>query len=72
AGGYAAMLPREDRYFQTKPELLDKIVGLLGGRVAQEITFGEVSTGADNHIQRAPGIARKMDTEVGMSDKHGP
>ncbi len=39
------MLPREDRYFQTKPELLDKIVGLLGGRVAEEIIFGEVSTG---------------------------
>lgn len=45
AGGYAVMLPREDRYFQTKPELLDKIVGLLGGRVAEEIIFGEVSTG---------------------------
>ncbi|MFP7210798.1 ATP-dependent zinc metalloprotease FtsH [Bacillus safensis] len=72
AGGYAVMLPREDRYFQTKPELLDKIVGLLGGRVAEEITFGEVSTGAHNDFQRATGIARRMVTEFGMSDKLGP
>ncbi|MEH7014184.1 ATP-dependent zinc metalloprotease FtsH [Neobacillus niacini] len=71
AGGYAVMLPREDRYFMTKPELLDKIVGLLGGRVAEEIVFGEVSTGAHNDFQRATGIARKMVTEYGMSDKLG-
>ncbi|SFB22950.1 MULTISPECIES: ATP-dependent zinc metalloprotease FtsH [unclassified Bacillus (in: firmicutes)] len=72
AGGYAVMLPKEDRYFMTKPELLDKIVGLLGGRVAEEIVFGEVSTGAHNDFQRATGIARKMVTEYGMSDKLGP
>jgi cell division protease FtsH len=72
AGGYAIMLPREDRYFMTKPELLDKIVGLLGGRVAEEITFGEVSTGAHNDFQRATAIARKMVTEYGMSEKLGP
>jgi cell division protease FtsH len=72
AGGYAVMLPREDRYFMTKPELLDKITGLLGGRVAEEIVFGEVSTGAHNDFQRATGIARKMVTEYGMSDKLGP
>ncbi|MGG1399591.1 ATP-dependent zinc metalloprotease FtsH [Bacillus salipaludis] len=72
AGGYAVMLPREDRYFMTKPELLDKITGLLGGRVAEEIVFGEVSTGAHNDFQRATGIARKMVTEFGMSDKLGP
>lgn len=72
AGGYAVMLPREDRYFMTKPELLDKIVGLLGGRVAEEIVFGEVSTGAHNDFQRATAIARKMVTEYGMSDKLGP
>jgi cell division protease FtsH len=72
AGGYAVMLPREDRYFMTKPELLDKIVGLLGGRVAEEIVFGEVSTGASNDFQRATGIARRMVTEFGMSDKLGP
>ncbi len=72
AGGYAVMLPKEDRYFMTKPELLDKITGLLGGRVAEEIVFGEVSTGAHNDFQRATGIARKMVTEFGMSDKLGP
>lgn len=72
AGGYAVMLPREDRYLQTKPELLDKIVGLLGGRVAEEIIFGEVSTGAHNDFQRATGIARRMVTEFGMSEKLGP
>lgn len=72
AGGYAVMLPREDRYFQTKPELLDKIVGLLGGRVAEEIIFGEVSTGAHNDFQRATNIARRMVTEFGMSEKLGP
>lgn len=72
AGGYAVMLPKEDRYFMTKPELLDKITGLLGGRVAEEVVFGEVSTGAHNDFQRATGIARKMVTEYGMSDKLGP
>lgn len=72
AGGYAVMLPKEDRYFMTKPELLDKISGLLGGRVAEDIIFGEVSTGAHNDFQRATGIARKMVTEYGMSDKLGP
>ncbi|MBU8568128.1 ATP-dependent zinc metalloprotease FtsH [Virgibacillus pantothenticus] len=72
AGGYAVMLPREDRYFMTKPELFDKITGLLGGRVAEEIMFGEVSTGAHNDFQRATAIARKMITEYGMSDRIGP
>lgn len=72
AGGYAVMLPKEDRYFMTKPELLDKITGLLGGRVAEEIIFGEVSTGAHNDFQRATNIARKMVTEYGMSEKLGP
>ncbi|WP_028400955.1 ATP-dependent zinc metalloprotease FtsH [Ectobacillus panaciterrae] len=72
AGGYAVMLPKEDRYLMTKPELLDKITGLLGGRVAEEIIFGEVSTGAHNDFQRATGIARRMVTEFGMSDKLGP
>jgi len=72
AGGYAVMLPREDRYFMTKPELFDKITGLLGGRVSEEINFGEVSTGASNDFQRATSIAHKMITEYGMSDKIGP
>lgn len=73
AGGYAVPLPKEDRYFMTKPELLEKIIGLLGGRVAEEITFnGEISTGASNDFQRATGIARQMITEWGMSEKLGP
>lgn len=72
AGGYAVMLPREDRYFMTKPELFDKITGLLGGRVAEEVIFGEVSTGASNDFERATSIAKKMITEYGMSDKIGP
>ncbi|MFZ0371617.1 MAG: ATP-dependent zinc metalloprotease FtsH [Halobacillus sp.] len=72
AGGYAVMLPKEDRYFMTKPELFDKITGLLGGRVAEEVMFGEVSTGAHNDFQRATAIARKMVTEYGMSEKLGP
>ena len=72
AGGYAVMIPKEDRYFMTKPELLDKIAGLLGGRVAEEIILGEVSTGAHNDFQRATAIARSMVTEYGMSDKLGP
>ncbi|WP_147805096.1 ATP-dependent zinc metalloprotease FtsH [Alkalicoccus halolimnae] len=72
AGGYAMMLPKEDRYFMTKPELIDKIIGLLGGRVAEEIMFNEVSTGASNDFQRATAIARKMIMEYGMSEKLGP
>ncbi|WP_017754938.1 ATP-dependent zinc metalloprotease FtsH [Calidifontibacillus oryziterrae] len=72
AGGYAVMLPKEDRYFMTKPELLDKITGLLGGRVAEELVLGDVSTGAHNDFQRATNIARKMVTEYGMSEKLGP
>ncbi len=72
AGGYAVMLPKEDRYFMTKPELLDKVAGLLGGRVAEDIVFGEVSTGAHNDFQRATSIVRSMVTEYGMSDKLGP
>ncbi|MFC5464886.1 ATP-dependent zinc metalloprotease FtsH [Lederbergia graminis] len=72
AGGYAVMLPKEDRFLQTKPELLDKITGLLGGRVAEEVMFNEASTGAHNDFQRATGIARRMVTEFGMSEKLGP
>lgn len=72
AGGYTVMLPKEDRYFMTKPELLDRITGLLGGRVAEEIILGEVSTGAHNDFERVTEIARKMVTEFGMSEKLGP
>lgn len=71
AGGYAIMLPKEERFFTTKQELLDRIAGLLGGRVAEEIVLGEVSTGAHNDFQKVTNIARAMVTEYGMSDKIG-
>ncbi|MBI5975544.1 ATP-dependent zinc metalloprotease FtsH [Staphylococcus canis] len=72
AGGYAMMLPKQDRFLMTEPELLDKICGLLGGRVAEDIIFNEVSTGASNDFERATKIAREMVTEYGMSKKLGP
>jgi cell division protease FtsH len=68
AGGYALMLPEEEESFlQTKKGLLDRITGLLGGRVSEEINFNEVSTGAHNDFQQATQIARSMVTEYGMS-----
>lgn len=72
AGGYAMMLPKQDRFLMTEPELLDKICGLLGGRVSEDINFHEVSTGASNDFERATQIARSMVTEYGMSEKLGP
>jgi cell division protease FtsH len=69
AGGYAMMLPKEDRYLATKSELLDRVTGLLGGRVAEEVVFGEVSTGASNDFEKATGIVRAMITEYGMSER---
>ena len=68
AGGYAIMLPKEDRFIVTKVELYEQIVGLLGGRVAEEIVFNSQSTGASNDFQQATQIARSMVTEYGMSD----
>ena len=68
AGGYALMLPEEDRYLETKQSLLDEITGFLGGRVSEEINFGEISTGASNDFEKATMIARSMVTEYGMSD----
>jgi cell division protease FtsH len=68
AGGYAMMLPKEEKYTATKTELLDQITGLLGGRVAEEITFNEETTGAHNDFEKATKIARSMVTEYGMSD----
>ena len=68
AGGYALMLPEEEESFlMTKKGLLDRIIGLLGGRVSEEINFNEVSTGAHNDFQQATAIARSMVTEYGMS-----
>ncbi len=69
--GYTLQLPTEDRYLMTKTELLDRLAVLLGGRVAEEITFGEISTGAHNDLQRATDIATSMVKEYGMSQKLG-
>ena len=68
AGGYNLMLPKEETYNSTKKDLLDYITGLLGGRVAEEITFNEITTGAYDDIKRATKIARAMVAEYGMSD----
>ena len=67
AGGYNLMLPKEEKYTATKTELLEQIMGLLGGRVAEEVVFGEVTTGAHNDFSKATKIARSMVTEYGMS-----
>jgi cell division protease FtsH len=69
--GYTQQQPTEDRYLMTRSELLDRLAVLLGGRVAEEQVFGEISTGAQNDLQRATDIARSMVTEYGMSDLLG-
>ena len=68
AGGYNLMLPKEETFLETKGELLDTISGLLGGRVAEEVVFKEVTTGAHNDFEKATKIARAMVTEYGMSE----
>ena len=68
AGGYNMMVPKEEKYTSTKTELLEQITGLLGGRVSEELTFGEITTGAHNDFEKATKIARAMVTEYGMSD----
>lgn len=68
AGGYNLMLPKEETFLSTKSELLDTISGLLGGRVAEEFIFSEVTTGAHNDFEKATKIARAMVTEYGMSE----
>ena len=68
AGGYNLMLPKEETFLSTKKELLETISGLLGGRVAEELIFNEVTTGAHNDFEKATKIARAMVTEYGMSD----
>jgi len=70
--GYTLQLPTEDRYLLTRPELLDKLAVLFGGRAAEEAMFGDVSTGGHNDLQRAADIARRMVVEYGMSQKFGP
>jgi cell division protease FtsH len=69
--GYTQQQPTEDRYLMTRSELLDRLAVLLGGRVAEELVFGEISTGAQNDLQRATEIARSMVTEYGMNDRMG-
>ena len=70
--GYTQQLPTEDRYLLTKQELMDRIAVLLGGRVAEEIVFNEISTGAGNDLERVTDLARRMVTEYGMSRELGP
>ena len=71
AGGYTMHLPTEDRAYTSKEKLQDEMVGLLGGRVAEKLILGDISTGAKNDIDRASSIARAMVMEYGMSDKIG-
>ncbi len=70
--GYTQQLPTEDRYLLTKTELMDRIAVLLGGRVAEEIVFNEISTGAGNDLERVSELARSMVVEYGMSREVGP
>ena len=72
AGGYTMHTPEEDKYYSSKQEMLDDIVVLLGGRVAEAIKLDDISTGASNDLQRATAIARAMVTQYGMSDAIGP
>lgn len=72
AGGYTMSLPAEDKSYSSKLEMLDELVVLLGGRVAEALTLNDISTGASNDIERATKIAREMVTRYGMSDTIGP
>ncbi|MBC8536616.1 ATP-dependent zinc metalloprotease FtsH [Clostridiales bacterium BX7] len=71
-GGYTMSLPKEDKYYSSRDEMMDEIVSLLGGRAAERLALTDISTGASNDIERATAIARKMVTKYGMSDKLGP
>ena len=72
AGGYTLLLPDEDKNYITKSQLLEEVTTLLGGRVAEELVLQEVSTGAQNDLERATAIVRRMITEYGMSEELGP
>lgn len=72
AGGYTMHMPLEDKMYMSKRKMEEELVILLGGRVAEHITFGDISTGASNDIERASEIARNMVTKYGMSDTLGP
>jgi len=69
--GWTLSLPAEDKYLVNKEELEQEIAGLMGGRASEEIVFGDVTSGAENDIQRATQMARRMVTQWGMSDKLG-
>ena len=71
-GGYTQLLPTEDRYLYTRSQFEDTLAWSLGGHAAEQIVFGEMTTGAENDIERATKLARKMVMEYGMSDKLGP
>ncbi|MGN1092424.1 MAG: ATP-dependent zinc metalloprotease FtsH, partial [Monoglobaceae bacterium] len=71
AGGYTLSLPKEDTFFNSKTEMLEEIVSLLGGRVAEQISLNDISTGASNDIERATNIAKSMVTKYGMSEVLG-
>jgi cell division protease FtsH len=70
--GYTMSLPSEDRYLHSKTEFEDKIAGMLGGHVAEELVFGDTTTGASNDIEKATSLARAMVTQYGMSEALGP
>jgi cell division protease FtsH len=70
--GYTLTLPEEDKFMLTREELADELAMLLGGRVAEELIVGDITTGAANDIERATKVSRQMVTEYGMSDKIGP
>ncbi|MDP1808786.1 MAG: ATP-dependent zinc metalloprotease FtsH [Actinomycetota bacterium] len=72
AGGYTLILPTEDRMYRAKSELLDEVAMLLGGRVAEEMFIGDITTGAQDDLERATKLARRMVCEWGMSEKIGP
>ncbi|MBQ8417310.1 MAG: ATP-dependent zinc metalloprotease FtsH [Phascolarctobacterium sp.] len=72
AGGYTLSLPKEDRYYATRSEMLDELKVLLGGRVAEALVLKEISSGASNDLQRATALARQMICEYGMSENIGP
>ena len=72
AGGYTLSLPEKDKFYASKTEMIDNIVTLLGGRVAESLTMDDISTGASNDIERATNIAKNMVVKYGMSDKLGP
>lgn len=71
AGGYTLSLPKDDTFFNSKTEMLEEIVSLLGGRVAEQLFLGDISTGASNDIERATNIAKSMVTKYGMSERLG-